>query len=267
MIQPLAYIDPQAKIADNVVIEPFAVVHKNVEIGEGTWIGSNVIIMEGARIGKNCKIFPGAVISAIPQDLKYAGENTLVRIGNNVIIREFVTVNRGTKANLETVIGNNCLLMAYVHIAHDCIIGNNVILANSSALAGHISIDDWAIIGGLAAIHQFVNIGAHCLISGGSLVRKDVPPYCKAAREPLSYAGINSIGLRRRGFSSEKIKEIQDIYRILFVKGYNVTQALRIIETEMSPTSERDEIISFAANSSRGIMKGYSRNGNDKNNI
>lgn len=264
MIQPLAYIHPQAKIADNVVIEPFVTIHKNVEIGEGTWIGSNVIIMEGARIGKNCKIFPGAVISAVPQDLKFKGEETLVKIGDNTIIREFCTINRGTKANMETYIGDNCLLMAYVHVAHDCIIDNNVILANSSALAGHIKIDEWAIVGGMVAVHQFVNIGAHAFIAGGSLVRKDVPPYIKAAREPLSFSGINSIGLRRRGFTAEKIKEIQDIYRLLFVKGYNVTTALRYIEAEMPATPERDEIISFISNSSRGIMKGYYRSGNDK---
>jgi UDP-N-acetylglucosamine acyltransferase len=260
MNQPLAYVHPQAKIANNVVIEPFVTIHKNVEIGDGTWIGSNVTVMEGARIGKNCKIFPGAVISAIPQDLKFNGEDSTVNIGNNVTIREFVTVNRGTKASLETVIGDNCLLMAYVHIAHDCFIGNNCILANAVTLAGHIKIDDYAIVGGLSAIHQFVNIGAHVMISGGSLVRKDVPPFTKAAREPLSYVGINSVGLRRRGFSPEKIKEIQDIYRIIYLRGYNVSQSLAIIEAEMPATSERDEIISFTNNSSRGIMKGYSRN-------
>jgi UDP-N-acetylglucosamine acyltransferase len=251
MNQPLAYVHPQAKIANNVVIEPFVTIHKNVEIGEGTWIGSNVTIMEGARIGKNCKIFPGAVISAIPQDLKFNGEDSTVIIGNNVTIREFVTVNRGTKASLETVVGDNCLLMAYVHIAHDCVIGNNCILANAVTLAGHIKIEDYAIVGGISAVHQFVNIGTHVMISGGSLVRKDVPPYTKAAREPLSFVGINSVGLRRRGFSPEKIKEIQDIYRIIYLRGYNVSQALA--------TSERDEIISFTNNSSRGIMKGYSR--------
>jgi len=259
MNQPLAYVHPQAKIANNVVIEPFVTIHKNVEIGEGSWIGSNVTIMEGARIGKNCKIFPGAVISAIPQDLKFNGEDSIAIIGNNVTIREFVTINRGTKASLETVIGDNCLLMAYVHIAHDCIIGNNCILANAVTLAGHIKIDDFAIVGGLSAIHQFVNIGSHVMISGGSLVRKDVPPYTKAAREPLSFVGINSVGLRRRGFSAEKIKEIQDIYRIIYLRGYNVTRAMAIIEAEMPATSERDEIISFTNNSSRGIMKGYSR--------
>ncbi|OIP01951.1 MAG: acyl-[acyl-carrier-protein]--UDP-N-acetylglucosamine O-acyltransferase [Bacteroidetes bacterium CG2_30_32_10] len=260
MNQPLAYVHPQAKIANNVVIEPFVTIHKNVVIGEGTWIGSNVTIMEGAHIGKNCKIFPGAVISAVPQDLKFNGEDTTVTIGDNVTIREFVTVNRGTKASLETVVGNNCLLMAYVHIAHDCFVGNNCILANGVTLAGHIKIDDYAIIGGLSAVHQFVNIGAHVMISGGSLVRKDVPPYTKAAREPLSYVGINSVGLRRRGFTPEKIKEIQDIYRIIYLRGYNVSQSLGIIEAEMPATSERDEIISFTNNSSRGIMKGYSRN-------
>ncbi len=259
MNQPLAYVNPQAKVAKNVVIEPFVTIDKNVVIGEGTWIGPNVTIMEGARIGKNCKIYPGSVISAPPQDLKYNGEETTVTIGDNTTIREFVTINRGTKANMETVIGNNCLLMAYVHIAHDCIIGNNCILANAATLAGHIVIDDWAIIGGLSAVHQFVNIGSHTMISGGSLVRKDVPPFTKSAREPLSYVGINSIGLRRRGFSFEKIKEIQDIYRIIYLRGYNVTQAIDVIEAEMPATSERDEILSFISKSSRGIMKGYSR--------
>lgn len=259
MNQPLAYVNPQAKVAKNVVIEPFVTIDKNVEIGEGTWIGPNVTIMEGARIGKNCKIFPGAVISAAPQDLKYNGEETSVVIGDNTTIREFVTINRGTKANMETVVGNNCLLMAYVHVAHDCVIGNNCILANAATLAGHIIIDDWAIIGGLSAVHQFVNIGAHTMISGGSLVRKDVPPFTKSAREPLSYVGINSIGLRRRGFSSEKIKEIQDIYRIIYLKGYNVSQAIDVIEAEMAATPERDEILSFISRSSRGIMKGYSK--------
>ncbi len=259
MNQPLAYVHPQAKVAKNTVIEPFVNIERNVEIGEGTWIGSNVTIMEGARIGKNCKIFPGAVIAAIPQDLKFNNEDSIVRIGDNTVIREFVTINRGTKASYETVVGNNCLLMAYVHVAHDCVVGNNVILANAATLAGHITVDDWAIIGGLSAVHQFVNIGAHVMISGGSLVRKDVPPFTKAAREPLSYVGINSIGLRRRGYSAEKISEIQDIYRYIYLKGNNVSQALEYIEANLPATSERDEIISFIAKSSRGIMKGYSK--------
>jgi UDP-N-acetylglucosamine acyltransferase len=259
MNQPLAYVNPQAKVAPNVVIEPFVTIDKNVVIEEGTWIGSNVTIMEGARIGKNCRIFPGAVISAVPQDLKFAGEDTIVKIGNNTTIREYVTINRGTRASYETVIGDNTLLMAYVHIAHDCVIGNNVILANAANLAGHITIDDWAIVGGMVAIHQFVRIGAHCMVSGGSLVRKDVPPYTKAAREPLSYVGVNSIGLRRRGFTAEQITNMQDIYRIIYLRGYNVSQAVEIIEADVPATPERDEILSFITNSSRGIMKGYSK--------
>ncbi len=233
MNQPLAYVHPEAKLAKNVVIEPFVNIEKNVEIGEGTWIGSNVTIMEGARIGKNCKIFPGAVISAAPQDLKFEGEETYAIVGNNTTIREFVTINRGTKASGETKVGDNCLLMAYCHIAHDCIVGNNVILANGATLAGHIEIGDWAIIGGLAAVHQFVHIGAHAMISGGGMARKDVPPFAKAGRDPLSYVGVNSVGLRRRGFSNEQINQIQDIYRILFVRKNNVTEALNHIEARI----------------------------------
>ncbi len=258
MIQPLAYIHPQAKIADNVVIEPFVTIHKDVVIGEGTWIGSSVTIMDGARIGKNCRIFPGAVVSAPPQDMKYKGEATTVTVGDNTIIRECVTLNRGTALDKNTTtIGANCLLMAYVHIAHDCIVGNNVIIANSVQLAGHIEVQDFAFIGGASAVHQFVSIGAHSIISGGSLVRKDVPPYTKAGREPLSYVGINSVGLRRRGFTSEQINEIQDIYRTIFLKKLNISKALDIIETERQPTEIRDEILDFIRNSNRGVMKGF----------
>ena len=257
MIQPLAYVNPGAKIADTVVIEPFVTIHKNVEIGEGTWIGSNVTIMEGARIGKNCKIFPGAVISAIPQDLKFAGEETTTHIGDNTTVRECVTINRGTAAKGKTIVGENCLLMAYSHIAHDTILGNHVIIGNGSQIAGEVIIADFAILSGLVAVHQFVNIGPHVMISGGSLVRKDVPPYTKAAREPLSYEGVNSIGLRRRGSSAEKIGEIQEIYRNLYLRGLNNAKALIKIETEMPATQERDEIISFIRTSDRGVMKGY----------
>jgi len=215
--------------------------------------------MEGARIGKNCKIFPGAVISAIPQDLKFAGEDTIVKIGNNVTIREFATINRGTKASYETVVGDNTLLMAYVHIAHDCVVGSNVIMANAAMLAGHCIVDDWAIIGGMVPVHQFCHVGTHAIIAGGTGVGKDVPPYTKAARNPLSYVGVNSIGLRRRGFTPEVINKIQEIYRIIFIRGYNVSQAVEIIEAQVEATPERDEILSFIANSSRGIMKGYSK--------
>ncbi len=257
MNQPLAYIHPQAKIATNVVVEPFTTIHNNVIIGSGTWIGSNVTIMEGARIGKNCRIFPGAVISAIPQDLKFDGEDSLAIIGDNTTIRECVTINRGTKALGHTKIGDNCLIMATTHVAHDCIIGNNCILANGSIIAGHVIIGDYAILSGLVAVHQFIHIGEHSMVSGGSLVRKDVPPFSKAGKEPISFIGINSIGLRRRGFATEKIREIQDIYRILYQKNYNTTQALEKIEAEMEATKERDQIILFIKNSQRGIMKGY----------
>ncbi|MBT6650140.1 MAG: acyl-ACP--UDP-N-acetylglucosamine O-acyltransferase [Flavobacteriales bacterium] len=259
MHQPLAFIHTDSKIARNVVIEPFVTIEKDVEIGSGTWIGSNVTIMEGARIGKNCRIFPGAVISAIPQDLKFEGEKSLTIIGDNCKIRECATINRGTSASGKTIVGNNCLIMAYAHIAHDCVIGDNCVIVNSVALGGHVTIGDYAIIGGLSAIHQFVSVGKHAMVSGGSLVRKDVPPYIKAAREPLSFVGINSIGLRRRGFSADKIKEIQAIFRILFQNNNNNTQALLKIETEINASPERDEIISFVQNSGRGIMKGYNQ--------
>lgn len=257
MNQPLAYVHPSAKIASTVVIEPFTTIHKNVSIGEGTWIGSNVTIMEGARIGKNCRIFPGAVISAIPQDLKFEGEDSTTEIGDGTTLRECVTINRGTKALGKTVVGKNCLLMAYAHVAHDCVLGNNIILANGVQLAGHVEVEDFAIIGGLAAVQQFVKVGSHVMVSGGSLIRKDVPPFVKAAKEPLSYVGVNSVGLRRRGFSTEQINGIQDIYRILFQRNYNTTQALEIIETEIPASSERDEIIQFVRNSASGIMKGF----------
>jgi UDP-N-acetylglucosamine acyltransferase len=258
MNQPLAYIHPDAKIAQNVVIEPFSTIYNNVEIGDGTWIGSNVTIMEGARIGKNCRIFPGAVISAIPQDLKFGGEKSLAVIGDGTTIRECVTINRGTEATGKTVVGNDCLLMAYSHIAHDCVIGNNCIIVNNVAIAGHVTLGDYAILGGLSAIHQFVTIGAHAMVSGGSLVRKDIPPYVKAGKDPVSYIGINSIGLRRRGFDSEKITEIQSIYRQIFQSANNTAQALEVIDTGFKASKERDEITSFIRSSQRGIMKGYS---------
>jgi len=257
MNQPLAYVHPDAKIAKNVVIEPFTTIHNNVKIGEGTWIGSNVTIMEGARIGKNCNIFPGAVISAVPQDLKYNDEDTIVEIGDNVTIRECVTINRGTTDRMKTVIGDNCLIMAYCHVAHDSIVGKNCIFSNNSTLAGHVTVGDYVVLAGMTAVHQFVSIGNHAFVTGGSLVRKDVPPFVKAAREPLSYVGINSVGLRRRGYETEKIREIQNIYRILYQKNYNTTQAAGIIEAEMGATTERDEILQFIKNSHRGIMKGY----------
>jgi UDP-N-acetylglucosamine acyltransferase len=257
MKQPLSYVHPESQVAENVVIEPFVTIDKDVIIGDGTRIGSNVTILPGTRIGKNCNIFPGAVIGGIPQDLKFRGEYSTVEIGNNTTIREFVTINRGTAAKGKTVVGNNSLLMAYVHIAHDCVVGNNVIMVNSSQLAGEVNIDDWAILGGMTAVHQFVHIGSHVMVAGGSLVRKDIPPFIKAGREPLSYEGINSIGLRRRNFSNEKIREIQDIYRYIYLKGFNTSQAIEVIEAEMPASPERDEIILFVKDSKRGIIRGY----------
>mgnify|MGYP001068195678 FL=1 len=260
MNQPLAYVHPGAKIAKNVVIEPFSTIHNNVEIGEGTWIGSNVTIMEGARIGKNVSIFPGAVISAVPQDKKFEDEDTVTEIGDNTTIRECVTINRGTSDKMKTKVGKNCWIMAYCHIAHDCIVGNNCVFSNNSTLAGHIVVGDHAVLAGMAAVQQFCSIGRHAFITGGSLVRKDVPPFVKAGREPLSYVGINSVGLRRRGFDTDKIREIQNIYRILYQKNYNNSQAVSIIAAEMEATPERDEILQFIKDSQRGIMKGYFSN-------
>lgn len=257
MKQPLAYIHPAAKIAPSVVIDPFVTIDQNVEIGEGTRIGSNVTILEGARIGKNCTIFPGAVISAIPQDLKFRGEETTAIIGDNTTIRECVTVNRGTAAKGKTVVGNNCLIMAYSHVAHDCIVGDNVIISNASQLAGEVIVDNYAVIGGGSLIHQFCHIGPHVMLQGGALVNKDIPPYVKAAREPIAYAGINSIGLRRRNFSNDTIREIQDIYRYLYLSSMNVSDAIERIEAELPATKERDEIILFVKNSKRGIIRGY----------
>ena len=257
MKQPLAYVHPAAKIHPSVVIDPFVTIDQNVEIGEGTRIGSNVTILEGARIGRNCTIFPGAVIGAIPQDLKFRGEETYAVIGDNTTLREYVTVNRGTASKGRTVVGNNCLIMAYSHIAHDCCVGNNIIISNATQLAGEVIVDDYAIIGAGTLVHQFCHLCSHIMIQGGALINKDVPPYVKAAREPISYAGINSIGLRRRNFSSDTIREIQDIYRYLYLSGLNVSDAVARIEAELPATPERDEIIMFVRNSKRGIIKGY----------
>jgi UDP-N-acetylglucosamine acyltransferase len=264
MIHPHTYIHPNARLATNVKIDPFTVIHQNVEIGEGTWIGSNVTIMEGARIGKNCRIFPGAILSASPQDLKFEGEETLVEIGDNTTIREFVTIHRGTKDRRKTVVGKNCLIMAYTHIAHDCIIGDNCILSNNTQVAGHVIVGNHAILAGMCAVHQFVHIGQHSFVAGGSLVSKDVPPYIKAGRQPLSYAGVNSIGLKRKGFTVEKINHILDIYRYIYNKGMNTTQAVHFIEEEIPVTDEREEIVTFIRESGRGIITRFSKNSMDE---
>lgn len=250
-------IHPHAKIGQNVTIGPFTVIEADVVIGDNCWIGSNVNILNGARLGEGCRIFPGAVVSAIPQDLKFRGENTTLILGNNVTVRECCTLNRGTSAANTTIIGDDCLLMAYVHVAHDCVIADRCVLANNVTLAGHIDIGYQATLGGMVAVHQFVRIGEHAMVGGGSLVRKDVPPFVTAAREPLSYAGINSIGLRRRGFSKEEMHHIEDIYRVLFVRGLSVRKALNIIEDEIMPSVHRERILDFVRNAKRGVMKGF----------
>ncbi len=259
MISPLAHIHPAARLASGVTVEPFTTIAGDVEIGENTWVGPNVTIMDGARIGANCQVFPGAVISAIPQDLKFAGEVTTAHIGDYTVLRECVTVNRGTIERGRTVVGSHCLLQAYVHIAHDCLVGSHCVISNATQMAGHVQVGDWAIIGGTSAIHQFTNIGAHAFIAGGSLVRTDVPPFVKAAREPLSYAGVNSVGLSRRGFSEGQVHQIHELYRILYLSGSSQQEALSRMETEFVPSADRDLIINFVRNATRGIIKGPSR--------
>lgn len=258
MSQTLASIHPDAKIGQNVTIGAFTTIYGNVEIGDGTWIANNVTIMDGARIGKNCRIFPGAVISAIPQDLKFRGEVTLAEIGDNTTIRECATVNRATASKQKTVVGSNCLLMAYTHVAHDCELGDYIIMGNGTQLAGEVIIQDHAILSAHVLVHQFVKIGQHVMISGGSRVLKDVPPFVKAAREPLCYVGLNSIGLRRRAFSSEKIQEIQTIFRYIYQSEMNHRDAVAHIESTMPSTPERDYIVDFVKTSKRGIMRGFS---------
>ena len=255
MISSLAFIHPDARIGKDVIIEPFAYIAGNVIIGDGTWVGPNSTIMDGARIGQKCRIFPTAVISGIPQDLKFRGEESTAEIGDNTTVREGSTVNRGTAAVGRTIVGNGCLLMAYSHIGHDCKIGNNSIIGNSTALAGEVNVDDWAILSGGTLVHQFTRIGAHVILGGGSKVRTDVPPFIKADRDPLSYMGINSVGLTRRGFPKERIDEIHNIYRIIYQNGMNVSQALDIVEKEFKPSPDRDYIIEFIRKSERGIIR------------
>lgn len=263
MNQSLSFVHPEAQIGENVVIEPFAYVAKDVVIGDGTWIGPNATILDGARIGKNCKVFPGAVVSAIPQDLKFRGEITTAEVGDNTTLRECVTINRGTASKGTTKVGNNCLIMAYVHVAHDCIVGNNVILGNTVQLAGEVEIDDFAILSGGCLVHQFERIGAHVMVQGGSKVNKDLPPYARIGRDPIAFVGLNTIGLRRRNFDSQKVAEIQEIYRILYYKGLNVSQAIAEIEKTMPITEERDQILNFVKSSPRGIVRG-STNGSSE---
>jgi UDP-N-acetylglucosamine acyltransferase len=255
MISRLAYIHPDARLGNNVTVDPFAYIAGNVVIGDGTWIGPNATILDGARIGKNCKIFPTAVVSGIPQDLKFRGEESTVEIGDGTTIREAVTVNRGTAAVGKTIIGDNCLLMAGSHIGHDCSIGNNCIIGNATGLAGEVKVEDWAILSGGTLVHQFTRIGAHVIVGGGSKIRIDVPPYIKADREPLSYMGLNTVGLTRRGFEKERIDEIHNIYRALYQNNMNLSQALEHVEKEFRQTPDRDYIIDFIRNSERGVIR------------
>lgn len=250
------YIHPEAKLHSSVQVGPFTCIHGDVEIGEGTIIDNNVTIYDGVRIGKNCHIYAGAVIGGDPQDLKFKGEKTYAIIGDNTTIREFVTIHRGTASKGKTVVGNNCLIMAYCHVAHDCYLNNNIIMSNATQLAGEVVVDDWAIIGGGSLVHQFSHIGAHVMIQGGSKINKDVPPYIIAAREPISYCGINSVGLNRRGFTQEQITTIQDTYRILFLSGLNMTQAVEKICETLPESFERNLIVDFVKSSPRGVVKG-----------
>ncbi len=255
MISPLAYIHPNAKIGNEVTIEPFAVIHEDVTIDDHSHIMSHAVIAQFTHIGKHCAVFPGAVVGAIPQDLKYAGENTTVEVGDHTTIRECVTINRGTQDRLKTVIGSHCLLMAYSHVAHDCILGDNVILGNAVQLAGHVTIDDYAILSGMAGAHQFTHIGEHTYIAGHTVIRKDVPPFVKAAREPLCYMGVNIVGLQRRGFSKEKIREISDIYHVLFIEKSTTSTAVHKIETSFSASPIVEQVLGFIRNSKTGIIK------------
>ena len=255
MISKLAYIHPDAQIGKNVTVDPFAYIAGNVVVGDETWVGPNATILDGARIGKSCKIFPTAVVSGIPQDLKFRGEETTAELGDRTTVREGVTVNRGTAAVGKTIVGNDCLLMAYAHVGHDCAIGNNCIIGNSSGLAGEVEIEEWAILSGGTLVHQFTRIGAHVIIGGGSKVRTDVPPFIKADRDPLSYMGLNSVGLTRRGFEKERIDEIHNIYRAIYQKGMNISQALDYVEKEFKPSSDRDYILDFIRRSARGIIR------------
>lgn len=263
MINKLAHVSPEAKIGENVTVEPFAYISGDVTIGDGCWIGPGAVILNGARIGKNCKIHTAAVIAGEPQDLKFQGEYSTAVIGDNCTIREGVTINRGTAAKGVTTIGNNTLIMAEAHVGHDCTVGNYCVLVNGVLLAGEVEVGDWAILGGQVAVHQFSRIGAHAMVGGGTLVGKDIPPFVRAAHYPASYVGANFIGLRRRGFTSEDISYIQDMFRILFQSGYGYGKACDIVEKKMPESKYRDEVLDFIRSSKRGILKPYNPKAKD----
>ncbi|MDU1889867.1 MAG: acyl-ACP--UDP-N-acetylglucosamine O-acyltransferase [Dysgonomonas sp.] len=252
-----AYVHPEAKIGADVTIEPFAFIDSNVEIGDGTHVMSGANLRSGSRVGKQCRIFPGAVIGGIPQDLKFKGEDTLAIVGDNTTVRECVTINRGTASKGHTTVGSNCLLMAYSHIAHDCVLSDYVIIGNATQLAGEVEVDHHAILSGGTLVHQFTRLGAHVMIQGGTRLGKDIPPYIIAGREPVCYSGVNLVGLRRNGFSNEKINEIQEIYRTIYQAGYNFSDAVNKIEKEFEETTEMRFIVDFIKSSPRGIVRGY----------
>ncbi|MGB1074846.1 MAG: acyl-ACP--UDP-N-acetylglucosamine O-acyltransferase [Flavobacteriales bacterium] len=256
MISPQAYVHPDAQIGDQVVIEPFAFIDQNVRIGSGTWVGPHATILSGSNIGVDCKIFPGAVIGAMPQDLKYDGESSTAQVGDRTVVRECVTINRGTADRMITKVGSDCLLMAYTHLAHDVWVGNHVIIANSGNIAGHVTIEDWVIVEGMVGVQQFVTVGQHAFVAGGSLVRKNIPPFIKAAREPLSFIGVNSIGLRRRGFDNDRILRIEDIYRMLYIQNGNMTQAIKVADTELPSSPDKETVLDFIRASDKGIIRG-----------
>ncbi len=256
MISPLANVSPKAKIGNNVTIEAFATIYEDVVIGDNTYIHPNAIIYPDTTIGNNCQIFPGALIGIVSQDLKYKGEKAKTIVGNNTIIREYATIHKGTSDRMLTSVGDNCLIMAYAHVAHDCIVGNNVILANYVGLAGHVTIEDFVILEGFVGVQQFIVIGAHSFVAADSKVRKNIPPFIRVARNPLQYVGVNTVGLSRRGFEKETINQIEDIYRLLFVRGHNVTNALELIEKEIPNTEIRNQIVNFIKDSKDGIVKG-----------
>jgi UDP-N-acetylglucosamine acyltransferase len=255
-IDSRAIVSSKAELGNNISVGPFTVIEDDTIIGDNTRIASSVLIASGARIGRNCKIHHGAVISHIPQDLKFKGEKTTLEIGDNTTVREYATLHRGTEGRWKTVIGSDCFLMAYVHVAHDCTVGNNVILANAVNMGGHVTIEDYAIIGGLAGIHQFVSIGQHALTGFQSRITKDVPPYILTGREPLSFEGLNILGLRRRGFSREAIESLDKAYRLIYQSGLNVSQAVARIKAEMEITLEVQNVLDFIAKSKRGIIRG-----------
>ena len=256
MIHSTAIIHPDAAVHASVNVDAYAIIENNVTIDENSWIGPHSIIHSGARIGKNVKIYKGACISCIPQDLKFEGEVTEAFIGNGTWIREFVTVSRGTKDRYKTVVGVNCLLMAYSHIGHDCIIGNNCILANSVQLAGHVIMENNIRIGGLTGIHQFSKLGEHCIVGAGVLVTQDIPPFVMVGKNPLQYCGINKVGLQRSNFSSEKIREIHDMYDFIYNKGFNRSEGMQYIKENFPNSLEKQSIIHFIETSERGIIRG-----------